>query len=278
MNDKASVQGVSGDDEAAQLKALCETLAAKNAELERGLRRHAGELDAANKELESFAYSISHDLRAPLRAIGGFSRIVLQDHGAQVPQEAREMLGTIVKSAQRMDLLIQDLLRFSRLGRQTLAKRRVDIAALARTVVDELKLELRAEELRGDEGGRTLDVRVEDVPDAWCDPALLKQVLVDLLSNAFKFTRARERAEVRVGCAHDGGYDAYFVKDNGVGFDARFAERLFGAFQRMHAADEFEGNGIGLAIVRRLIHRHGGRVWAEAEPEKGATFYFTLPE
>src|SRR5215831_14400521 len=123
MNDKASVQGVSGDDEAAQLKALRETLAAKNAELERGLRRHAGELDAANKELESFVYSISHDLRAPLRAIGGFSRIALEDHGAQMPEEAREMLGAIVKSAQRMDLLIQDLLRFSRLGRQALAKR-----------------------------------------------------------------------------------------------------------------------------------------------------------
>jgi len=260
--------------EAVQLKVLCDALSAKNAELERGLSLRAGELEAANQELESFSYSISHDLRAPLRAIGGFSQILLEDHGPRIPTEARELLGAIIRSTQRMDLLIQDLLRFSRLGRQPLNKRRVGVAQLARQVVDEL----RAEELRKEDGGRKLDVHIEDVPEGLADPALLKQVFVSLLSNAFKFTRERARAEVRVGCTQHEDQNAYYVRDNGTGFDMRFAEKLFGVFQRFHDAAAFEGNGIGLSIVRRVINRHGGRVWAEAEPDRGATFYFTLPE
>ncbi len=224
-------------------------------------------LEAANKELESFSYSISHDLRAPLRAVDGFSSILLEKFSPQMPPEAQLLLNNVRTSAQRMGRLIDDLLRFSRLGWQPLSKRPVNISALVHEVL---------EELRNKQADRRIELQVSELPDCVGDPALLRQVLVNLLSNAFKFTRQREQTMIEVGCRQQGGENVYFVRDNGAGFDTQHAEKLFGVFQRFHRADEFEGTGVGLSIVQRIIQRHGGRIWAEAEVDKGATFYFTL--
>lgn len=239
----------------------------ENAELERRLRERAAELEAANKELEAFSYSVSHDLRAPLRAINGFSAMLTEDYAAQIPPEGRRMLESITGGGRRMEQLIEDLLEFSRLGRQPLSKRVVNVSALAAEVL---------EELRKQQPERAIEVRVGDLPEGLGDPALLKQVLVNLLSNAFKFSRAKSPAVVDIGCKREDGNEAYFIRDNGAGFDMRYAEKLFGVFQRMHRTDEFEGTGVGLSIVQRIIQRHGGRIWAEAAIDQGATFYFTL--
>jgi len=231
-------------------------------------RRWALELEAANKELEAFSYSVSHDLRAPLRAVQGFSAILLEKHAPGLPAEAREFLGHVIESAKRMDRLIEDLLRLSRLGRQELTKRPLATCALVHEVLEELGEE-------PDE--RRIVVTVGDLPDCVGDRSLLKQVFINLLSNAFKFTGKRESPTIEVGWRRHDGQGVYFVRDNGAGFDMRYAQRLFGAFQRMHGRDEFEGTGLGLSIADRIVRRHGGRIWAEAEPEKGATFYFTVP-
>jgi len=224
-------------------------------------------LEAANKELESFSYSISHDLRAPLRAVDGFSSILLEKFSPRMPPEAQLLLNNVRTSAQRMGQLIDDLLRFSRLGWQPLSKRPVNISALVHEVLDEL---------RHKQADRRIELQVSELPDCVGDPALLRQVLVNLLSNAFKFTRQRKQAMIEVGCRQQRGENVYFVRDNGAGFDTQHAEKLFGVFQRFHRVDEFEGTGVGLSIVQRVIQRHGGRIWAEAEVDKGATFYFTL--
>jgi signal transduction histidine kinase len=230
-------------------------------------REWAAELSAANRELDAFAHSVSHDLRAPLRAVIGYTTIVAEDHAAQLPDDARRLLADAVSAARRMDRLIEDLLRFSRLGQQSLVKRPVEVAVLVAEVLDDL---------RGDVAGRTIEVAVGDLGQAVADPALLKQVLANLLSNAFKFTRRRERAVVTIGRRDAVGQPAWFVRDNGAGFDMRYAERLFGVFQRMHRQDEFEGTGVGLSLANRIVQRHGGRMWAEATVGEGATFHFTL--
>jgi light-regulated signal transduction histidine kinase (bacteriophytochrome) len=240
----------------------------ENVELQRQLQRRGAELEAANKELESFSYSVSHDLRAPVRHIGGFSRILLKNFSSQMPLEAQDLLGEVVKSAQRMGQLIEDLLEFSRMGRLPVEKRAVDMAALVQEVADELVKR---------ESGRRIEFRVAELPDCLGDRSLLKQVFINLLSNAFKFTRQREHARVEVGCQSENGEKVYFVQDNGAGFDMRYAEKLFGVFQRLHAYNEFEGTGVGLSIVHRIVQRHGGRIWAEAEVDKGATFHLVLP-
>ena len=241
----------------------------ENAELAQRVLERTAELESANKELESFSYSVSHDLRAPLRAIAGYSRILLADYFTQIPAEAQHFLNGIAVNAQRMERLIEDLMRFSRLGQQRLSKQPVNISALVHEVL---------EELRRDEGDRQIEVREGQLPDSFGDPALLKQVFINLLSNAFKFTRRREQAVVEVGCRQQGGEKVYFVRDNGAGFEMRYAEKLFGVFQRLHSDEQFEGTGVGLSIAHRIIQRHGGRLWAEAEVEKGATFYFYLPD
>jgi signal transduction histidine kinase len=240
-----------------------------NHELEQRVARRTADLEAANRELEAFSYSVSHDLRAPLRAVDGFSQAALEDYGAQLPEEGRRYLQTIRDGAQRMAVLIDDLLTFSRLGRQPLHKRAIDMTKLAREALGELE-ELRA--------GRKIDVRIGEIP--WCqgDPALLKQVWVNLLSNAIKYSRKRDAAVIKIGARRDSGETVYSVCDNGSGFDMQYAHKLFGVFQRLHRADEFEGTGVGLAIVQRVIHRHGGRIWAEAAVDRGATFYFTVGE
>lgn len=240
-----------------------------NVELEERVERRTAELEAANKELEAFSYSVSHDLRAPLRAVDGFSQAALEDYGAQLPEEGRRYLQTIREGAQRMGTLIDDLLTFSRLSRLPLHKQTVATARLVRDSLDELDSE---------KDGRKIDVRVSELPICHGDPALLKQVWMNLLSNALKYTRNRETAVIEVGCQADNGEVIYFVRDNGTGFDMQYAGKLFGVFQRLHRADEFEGTGVGLAIAQRVIHRHGGRIWAEAAVDRGATFQFTLGE
>jgi signal transduction histidine kinase len=225
------------------------------------------QLEAANKELEAFSYSVSHDLRAPLRAVDGFSQAVLEDYGPQLPEGCREDLQTIRSGAQKMGQLIDDLLTFSRLSRLPLSKSAVDTGKLVRSVLGELNSKQK---------GRQIDVRISDLEPCQADPALLKQVWVNLLSNALKYTGKREAAVIEIGCAREKGQNVYFVRDNGTGFDMQYAHKLFGVFQRLHRAEDYEGTGVGLAIVQRVIHRHGGRIWAESELNSGATFYFTL--
>lgn len=225
------------------------------------------QLQTANKELESFSYSVSHDLRAPLRAMDGFSRAVLEDYGSHLPPEGLRYLQIIRTSAQRMGNLIDDLLSFSRLSRATLSKRTVNTTMLVQDAL---------EELASQRAGRQIDLHIGELPACEGDPALLKQVWINLLSNAFKYTQKREATVIEVGCKKDGEISIYFVRDNGTGFDMRYAHKLFGVFQRLHRAEDYDGTGVGLAIVQRVIHRHGGTVWAEAVLDQGATFYFTL--
>jgi PAS domain S-box-containing protein len=238
-----------------------------NSELEQRVVERTAQLEVANKELEAFSYSVSHDLRAPLRAVDGFSQAVLEDYGAQLPEEGRQDLQTIRRGAQKMGQLIDDLLTFSRLSRLPLSKSAVDTGKLVRSVLGELNYKQK---------GRQIDVRIAELAPCQADPALLKQVWINLLSNALKYTGKRESSVIEIGCAQEKGQNVYFVRDNGTGFDMQYAHKLFGVFQRLHRMEDYEGTGVGLAIVQRVIHRHGGRVWAEAAVNSGATFYFTL--
>jgi hypothetical protein len=244
------------------------SLRLQNAALEQRVRERTAELEAANAELEAFCHSVSHDLRAPLRHIDGFTAILKESYSAPMPAEARRLLDIIGNQSRQMGRLIDDLLRFSRLSRQPLAKQAVDVSGLTRDVLDELLRE---------RAGRKIQVNVGDLPGCQADPALLRQVMVNLLSNAFNFTRGRDSAVVEIGGRVQDGEKLYHVRDNGAGFDMQYARHLFGVFQRLHADDEFEGTGVGLSIVRRIVVRHGGRVWAEAAVNQGATFYFTIP-
>lgn len=234
---------------------------------EQALQQRTVQLEAANRELEAFSYSISHDLRSPLRAMDGFSRILLEEYGSQLPPEAKRYLDLVRGNAQQMGHLIEDLLAFSRLSHLPLNKQSVAPGE----VVAQVLANLRAEQ-----EGRNVEVTIGDLPECEADPVLLKQVWVNLLSNAFKYTRKRENAQIEIGSRQTGADCIYFVKDNGVGFDMQYVNKLFGVFQRLHRAEEYEGTGVGLAIVQRIVHRHGGRTWAEAEVDKGATFYFTI--
>ena len=240
-----------------------------NIDLEERVARRTAELEAANRELEAFSYSVSHDLRAPLRAVNGFAGIVLEDFGSQLPEEGRRHPERVRNGARQMGELIDDLLAFSRLSRQPVNRQAVNASRLVRTALEELAPQRQ---------NRPIEMRVGELPPCQGDPVLLKQVWINLLSNAFKYTRGRDPAVVEIGCTRKNGGDVYFVRDNGTGFDMRYADKLFGVFQRLHRADEFEGTGVGLAIVQRIVHRHGGRAWAEGEVDRGATFSFTLEE
>ena len=237
------------------------------ADLERRVDLRTAQLEATNRELESFAYSISHDLRAPLRALDGFSEILLQDYAEVLDDAGRDHLRRIKGAANHMAGLMDGLLQLSRLNREELALQSVDLGGIATSIVADL---------REHEPGR--DVVVDIAPDlvAEADPKLMHAVLDNLLGNAWKFTSRHDRARIKVGEAQTDRGRAFYVEDDGAGFDMRYATNLFGAFQRLHTPDQFEGTGIGLATVQRIVHRHGGTVWAEGEVEKGATFWFTL--
>jgi len=236
--------------------------------LNKSLVRRAADLEAANRELESFSYSVSHDLRAPLRSIDGFSRILEEDCAAKLSGDDRHHLQRIRANTQRMAHLIDGLLNLARLSRAELHLENVDLSALAREVVAELR---RAEP------ERLCDFAVEPGLIAWGDPQLLRVMLTNLLGNAWKFTAKRSLARIDFGRAPEGGAVSFAVRDNGAGFDMAAAAKLFGAFQRLHDVADFPGTGIGLATVQRIVHRHGGRVWAQGHPNQGATFSFTLP-
>lgn len=255
--------------ELAEREASQHQLQALSAELEERVAKRTAQLERANKELEAFSYSVSHDLRAPLRSIDGFSRILLEDYQAQLDDDGRDFLNRIRQSAQQMGQLIDDLLAFSRLSRQQLNMQRIDMTKLVHQVI---------QELHADAEHRQIEWQVDDLPPCRADPSLVKQVLANLLANALKFTRKRDVACIHMGSERQENDLVYFIKDNGAGFDMRFANKLFGVFQRLHLAEEYEGTGVGLAIVQRVVARHGGRVWAEGEVERGASFYFTLPD
>ncbi len=244
--------------------------------LERRVEERTRDLEIANREareaiqeLDAFSYSVSHDLRAPLRAIDGFSRMLDEDHGAALDADALQLIAVIRNSTTRMGQLIEDLLRFARLGRQALERETVSMDSLLRAVVENAK---------ASEPERALDFRFGPLPSAFADPGLLRQVWVNLVGNAVKYTRTRPVAIIEIAGAVDGEEICYTVNDNGVGFDRRYKDKLFGVFQRLHRAEEFEGNGVGLALIQRIVSRHGGRVWADAELERGATFGFALPK
>lgn len=239
-------------------------------ELEQRVIERTAELEAANKELEAFSYTVSHDLRAPLRAIDGFSRILIDEYAASLPADCQEYLRDVRANTQQMGRLVDDLLAFSRLSRQPLKQQTIEMDVLVQHALSEL---------RGELAGREADVRVGHLPTCAGDPVLVKQVWTNLLSNALKYTSQTPQATIEIGSLNGAaaGEPTYFVRDNGVGFDMKYAHKLFGVFQRLHRAEDYAGTGVGLAIVQRIVHRHGGRVWADAKPNEGATFFFTLP-
>ena len=230
-------------------------------------KQSADDLTRAHAELEAFSYSVSHDLRAPLRAMNGYAQALIEDHGPSLNAEGQRMLHVVRDSATRMGELIDGLLAFSRLGRQALKRTPLDITSIVQGVVEELRIAER---------GRAPEVVIGPLPDTTGDATLVRQVFANLLGNAFKFSAQREAARVEVGAGEDQGEAVYFVRDNGAGFDMRYADKLFAVFARLHGA-EFAGTGIGLALVHRIIQRHGGRIWANSVPNAGATFSFTLP-
>ncbi|HSU54529.1 MAG TPA: ATP-binding protein, partial [Candidatus Dormibacteraeota bacterium] len=245
-----------------------EEIRSLNTDLEQRVRERTVELEAANKELEAFSYSVSHDLRAPLRHIEGFVEILTASTAESLDEEAQRHLETIAQSAKQMGRLIDDLLTFSRTARAELTKASTPLGQLVEACIRDLHQETR---------DRDVEWVIRDLPEVEADNALLRQVLLNLLANALKYTRPRKTAHIEIGCSRTDTEHIIFVRDNGVGFDMRYAHKLFGVFQRLHRASDFEGTGVGLANVRRIIHRHGGRTWAEGELGKGATFFLSLP-
>jgi PAS domain S-box-containing protein len=239
-----------------------------NEALEKRVKKRTAQLEAANKELEAFSYSVSHDLRTPLISIQAFSRLLADKYASRLDAKGQRFVNAIQKSTKQMDQLINDLLALSRLKRQEFKVSPIDMGSLAKDVFKELKAVNQ---------GRKLRLLINQPPQGTGDPSLLRQVFTNLLSNAVKFTRKRDTAHIEIGGFSSDGENTYYVKDNGVGFDMADVEKLFGVFQRLHSADEYEGTGVGLAIVQRIITRHGGRVWAEGKLDEGASFYFTLP-
>jgi light-regulated signal transduction histidine kinase (bacteriophytochrome) len=237
-------------------------------DLSQQLAQCQAELEMTRKELQSFSYSISHDLRAPLRAIDGFSRILQEDYAQNLDAEGQKYLGFVLTNAQHLSRLIEDLLIFYRLGQHHLQKADVDMTDLFRAIVTEL---------RANERSRSVTVEIAELPPAHADVVLLRQAVSQLVTNALKFSRRREEAKIEIGCQKIDQQNAYFIRDNGIGFEMQYAPKLFQVFQKLHTGDEFEGSGIGLAMAHRVITRHGGKIWTESKPSQGTTFFFTLP-
>ena len=261
----AGIRGILVD--ITQLKKVEDDIRRLNEELEMRVTERTRDLESANRELDSFSYSVSHDLRAPLRAIDGYSMILLQEHGKDLPREIASFLEKIRENTRRMSILIDDLLNFSRMSRLPLNRFLVDPTSIVKEAYEEFRLETT---------GRQIDLVIKEMPTCSADPALLNHVYTNLLSNALKFTRGRDVARIEVGSCVKDKTTVYYVKDNGIGFDMKYANKLFRVFQRIHDDPSIEGTGVGLAIVERIIHRHGGRVWAESVPGEGTTFFFTL--
>jgi light-regulated signal transduction histidine kinase (bacteriophytochrome) len=237
-------------------------------ELEKRVQERTAQLSASNEELEAFSYSISHDLRAPLRAIDGYTNLFLERYGDQLDGEAKRICGNIGANVHLMQHLIDDLLAYSRANRAELRTQTVDMDALVQEVWNQLTSTI--------DGGK-ITLALEPLPVARGDPVLLRQIWTNLLGNAIKYTSKKDAPRIAIGARAEPGATVYTVQDNGAGFDMRYADKLFGVFQRLHTQREFEGTGVGLAIVKRLVHRHGGSVWAEGEPGVGATFSFSIP-
>jgi light-regulated signal transduction histidine kinase (bacteriophytochrome) len=253
-----------------QRKQEQEELRRINETLEQRVLARTAELDATNKELEAFSYSVAHDLRAPLRHMDGFIRLLKKHAWASLEEKNQRYLGIISDSARQMGLLIDDLLAFSRVGRAELKLLPVSLQQLVQEAMQELREETQ---------GRDIAWKIGQLPEVMVDRSMMRLVMINLLANAVKFTGKRERAEIEVGTSPDEAEGiVVFVRDNGVGFDMEYADKLFGVFQRLHTAEEYEGTGIGLANVQRIIHRHKGRTWARGEVDQGATFYFSLPK
>ncbi|TAJ96777.1 MAG: hypothetical protein EPO39_19845 [Candidatus Manganitrophaceae bacterium] len=265
----ARIIGGAIDRANAERKAAEAEVRALNLDLERRVDERTGQLEAANKELEAFSYSVSHDLRAPLRHISGFAEMLKENEGERLDEKSRRYIDTILKSTHKMGNLIDDLLLFSRTAKTEMRIGRVRLDSLVREVIRELQPDL---------DGREIAWTIGPLPEVEGDAALLRQVWANLIGNAVKYTRTRPRADIEIGVTSGKEERIFFVRDNGAGFDPRYAGKLFGVFQRLHRSDEFEGTGIGLANVRRIVHRHGGRTWGEGEVDQGATFYFSLPK
>jgi PAS domain S-box-containing protein len=255
------------NDDVTERKLAEEQIEALNANLARQVKERTAELAAINKELESFTYSISHDLRAPLRHMDGFSKILLENYASELEPDVRRYLGRIVQAAGHMGRLMDDLLNLSRLGRQELTPQHTELDGLVRETLDQMSSTF---------AGRDVEWSIQSLPAVECDAGLMRLVFQNLISNAIKFTRSRKPAVIEVGANSNASAPTFFVRDNGVGFDMKYADKLFGAFQRLHREEEFEGTGIGLATVQRILNKHGGRAWVDAQPGQGATFYFTL--
>jgi signal transduction histidine kinase len=251
---------------------MADSLQGRDAELKRQVRdldRRTAELEAANQELSNFTYSVAHDLRAPLRSIGGFARVLLEDYLDKLDDNGKRYLNIIHQDARKMGQLIDDLLALARLGRKELTLAAIDMTELAQGVFEELKASHAA---------RKVQIDLKSLPAAWADRAMLRQALANLLQNALKFTRDRDPALIEVSGWSEAQENVYCVKDNGVGFDMQYVQKLFEVFQRLHSEEEFPGTGVGLAAVKRIIDRHGGRLWAEGQVNEGAAFYFALPK
>ena len=247
---------------------MLKTVLEREKELNKELEQNIKKVTELNKELEAFSYSVSHDLRTPLIVIGGFSRRLFKNYSDKLDAKGREALNIIQENAQKMSQFIDELLAFSRSERQEMKLEDVDMEKLARTVLEELKIFT----------SERTSIKIRDLPPAHGDKIMLHHVFYNLISNTIKFTRDREMAIIEIGCKHEKDDYIYYVKDNGAGFDMQYADKLFNVFQRLHKDDEFEGTGVGLAIVQRVIKRHGGQVWAEGKINGGATFYFSLPK